>query len=152
MLEEKIKEDLINALKSQNAEVVGTLRMLMAAMANRAIEKRGKGGEPILTDEETLEVLMKEAKKRKEAAEIYSQGGRSELAQKELKEYEIVKKYLPEQLSQEELEKIVDAVLAQAGVKEIKEMGKALGEIMKQVKGKAEPRVVSELVKKKLGS
>lgn len=150
MLEEKIKTDSIEALKAGDSELVSTLRMILAAIANRAIEKRGKGGEPVLTDEETLEVLMKEAKKRKESAEIYTQGGRAELAEKELKEYEIVKKYLPEQLSQEELEKIVDEVLTQTGVKEIKEMGKALGEIMKQVKGKAEPRAVSEIVKKKL--
>ncbi len=148
MLKEQLQIDLRESLKTQDAKKISVLRMLSAALHNKVIEKRGKGLEGELNDDEALEILMKEAKKRKEAAEIYSKGGRSDLAEKENEEYEIIKRYLPEQISEEELKRIAGAVLERLGVKDIKEMGKAIGEVMKEVKGKAEPRLVSEMVKK----
>ena len=150
MIEEKIKNELKDALKAQDSQTASTLRMAVSALHNRSIEKRSQGKEEVLTEEEVLDVLIKEAKKRKESAEIYNQGGRGELAQKELDEYEIIKKYLPEQLSEAELEKIVDDVLGKTDVKDIKEMGRLIGEIMKQVKGKADAKMVGEMLKRKL--
>jgi len=101
-------------------------------------------------EEEVIEILVKEAKKRKEAAEIYNKGGRNDLAEKEKKELEIVQKYLPEQLSEIEVEKIVKTVVEKSGVKNIKEFGRLMGEVMKELKGKADAKLVGEIIKKLL--
>ena len=149
-LHQQITDDLKIAMKAANEFEVGTLRMLSAALHNKEIEKKGKGLEAVLSDEEVIEVLTREAKKRKEAAELYVKGNRNDLAEKETKELEFIKKYLPEQMSQEEIEKIVKAALEKTGAREVKEFGKVMAEAMKDLKGKADASVVSEIVKKLL--
>jgi len=150
MLHSKITDDLKIAMKSVNAFEVGVLRMVSAALHNKEIEKKGKGLEVNLSDEEVVEVLTREAKKRKEAAELYVKGNRNELAEKETKELEIIKKYLPEQMSQDEIEKIVKAAIISTGAKEVKEFGRVMAEAMKDLKGKADASLVSEIIKNKL--
>ena len=103
MLLEKIKNDLKEALKGGNQTKISTLRMVLSSLHNKEIEKKGKGQEPKLTEEETIEVLMNEAKKRKESNEAYLKGNRNDLADKEKKELEIITVYLPKQLSEEEI-------------------------------------------------
>jgi len=103
MLHQRIKEDLKEALKAGDGFRVGTLRMVLSSLHNKEIEKKGKGQEPKLTEEETIEVLMNEAKKRKESNEAYLKGNRNDLADKEKKELEIITVYLPKQLSEEEI-------------------------------------------------
>ncbi len=151
-LKKIISDDLKNALKSGDSFKTGTLRLLLSALHNKEIEKRSKSGESELSGEETIEVLMKESKKRKEAAEIYSKGGRQDLADKENKEAEIIKIYLPEQLSEAEIEKITLKAIEKTGVKTVKDFGRAMAEAMKELKGKADALKVSEIIKKKLGS
>ncbi|MBI5079135.1 GatB/YqeY domain-containing protein [Candidatus Wolfebacteria bacterium] len=150
MLLHKIKEDLKNALKTGDGFTAGVLRFILSVIHNKEIEKRSGGKEPTLSEEETIGVLMKEVKKRKEAAEIFSKGGREDLASKEIKESEIIQKYLPEQLSEEEIVKIVAAAIERIGAKDVKDFGKIMTEAMKEANGRADAKTVSEAVKKQL--
>ena len=171
-LKEKIQEDSEVALKEKRELEVSVLRMLKAAIFNKEKEKRYKftrqnpterdlGGlskekqeklekESALTDEEVLEVISSEIKKRKEAIDLYEKGNRPELAGKEKKEVEILQSYLPEQLSEEEIKKIAEEAIGKVGAKEIKDMGKVMGIITPQVKGKADMSLVSKIVKELL--
>ena len=124
----------------------GVLRFLIAQVHNREIEKHGAGKGSELTDEETIEVLGREAKKRREALELFRKGGRADLAEKEERELRVVEGYLPAQLSREELERIVEDALKQGAG----DFNSVMREVMKQAKGRADGRLVGELVKKKL--
>ncbi len=162
MLHQQLNDDLKLAMKAGQEFEVGVFRILLTVLHNKEIEKKTKGAEPELSDDEVIEILLKEAKKRKEAAEIYNKGGRNDLAEKEIKELEIIKKYLPEEMPTEEVEKIVKGVIERLGIKDIKDpegkppasygasFGKVMAEAMKELKGKADAKIVSEMVKKEL--
>ncbi len=150
MLHQKISDNLKEAMKAGQEFEVGVFRFLLASLHNKEIEKKGKGLEPVLSDDEVIEVLIKEAKKRKESIEAYTKGARSDLAEKEKKELEIIKKYLPEELSREEVERIIGAIMEKSGAKDVKDLGRVMGEAMKELKGKADASLVSEIVKKNL--
>lgn len=151
-LQSQLSFDLTNALKSGKSFETSIIRLLAAALHNREIEKRGRSGkDEKLTDDETVEVLNKEAKKRKEAFEIYSKAGRRDLAEKEAAELEFIKRYLPAPVGVEVIEKTVREAIQKTGAKEAKDFGKAMGEAMKVLKGKADAGAVSEAVKKALG-
>lgn len=150
-LKAKLEDDLKFSLKSGQSFVVGVIRLVLAALRNREIEKRGKGGGAELFEEEILEVLMREVKKRKEAADIYLKAGRLDLAEKESKELEIIKIYLPEQADPELIEKTVLEAIKKIGAKEVKDFGKVMGEAMKLLKGKADAGAISDIIKKRLG-
>lgn len=152
MLYQKIISELKEAMKSGDSFRTGVLRMLLSALHNKEIEKKGKGLESVLSDNEIADVLFKESKKRKEAGDIYSKAGRSDLFEKEVKELEIIKRYLPEQLGEEEIEKIVKAAIEKVGAKDAKDFGKVMAEAMKELKGRADASSISEMVKKNLGS
>lgn len=151
-LHQKISDNLKTAMKAGQEFEVSVFRFLLASLHNKEIEKKGKGLEPALSDDEVIEVLNREAKKRKEAAELYAKGNRNDLAEKETKELEIIKKYLPEQLGEEEIEKIVKAAIEKTGAKEVRDFGKVMAEAMKELKGKADASVVSEIIKKRLAT
>src|SRR6478752_4307978 len=134
MLKEKIQADTVSALKAKNQELVEVLRMLSSAVSAKEKEKRyilAKEGvaeaelaeKSVMTDEEVITVVSSEIKKRKDAIALYEQGGRPELAEKEKKEIEMLKGYLPEQLSPEELKGIVEQSVKNVGAKEMKDMG-----------------------------
>lgn len=147
MLIDQIQSDLKQfQLQRQEAEV-STLRMLLSEIRYAQI---GKGKE--LSDADIVAVIQKEVKKRKEAAEGFRQGGRLESAAKEEKESEILQKYLPTQLSDEELTKIVENSINDMGAKTVADMGKVIGAVMSKVAGQAEGARVSALVKQKLSS
>jgi uncharacterized protein YqeY len=150
-LKEKINKDLIRAMKEKEELKVGTLRLFSAAVHNREIEKKGKSGSSELTDEEVLEVLRREVKKRKEAGEIYLKGGRPELAEKEEKELRILESYLPVQLDPEAVRKIVEEAFEVVKPQGPKDFGKVMGEAMKKLKGVADSALVSGFIKEKLG-
>ena len=145
-LVERINEDLKVALKSGAALKVGTLRMVLASVHNREIEKRAKSKDPI-TEEEVLDILRKEVKKRKEAIEIYGGAGRFDLKDKEVSELEVIVSYLPPWLPEAEVEKIIKGVILGGE----REFGKVMKETMKQLSGRAEAGRVSELAKKNMG-
>ena len=141
-----IRTDLKQAMLGKDKLRTSTLRLVLAAAKNKEIEK----GE-LLTDEEMIAVLSSETKKRRESVEEYRKGNREDLAAKEEAEIEILKKYLPEQLSEEELEKLVKEAVAQTEAAGPKDMGKVMQALMPKVKGRADGRATSDLVKKLLG-
>jgi hypothetical protein len=149
---EQINQNLKEAMKNKDAETLSVLRMLIAAARNKEITLR-KDGQAELTDEQIIEVVASEIKKRRDSAEAYNNGGRPELADKENAEIKILEKYLPEQLSDDELEKIVQEVLA-SGADNLPagqaSFGKVMGQVMARAKGKADGSKVGEIVKKLL--
>ncbi len=160
MLKQKIQNDVKEALKAGNEVCLSTLRMLLASILSKEKEKRykisksetGLAEEELrkkseLKDEEIVEVIFSEIKKRKDAAAMFKQGNRPGLAEKEEKEIGILQKYLPEQISEEELKKIAKSAIEKTGAKGIKEMGKVMAEMMLKVKGKADAGLVSKIVK-----
>ncbi len=151
-IKEIINTNLKDAMREKDQETLSVLRMLLAAIKDKEISLR-KGQEVKLSDEQVLDVVASEVKKRKDSVIAYEQGEREDLAKKEKVEIEILKKYLPEQMSDEELEKIVrDVIETQnfASVPGMKEFGQIMGQIMPKVKGKADGNKVSEAVKEVL--
>ena len=145
MLKEKIKEDVKRAMKAGDATRVGVLRLLQTAIVNKEIETRGRG--ETLTDDEIVQVLMTEAKKRRESIAVFEQGHRNDLAEKEKAELIIVQEYLPKQLGREELTAMVKTAMQRVGSKEF---GAVMKEVMKEVKGRADGVLVSQVVKELL--
>jgi len=145
MLLETIQNDLKTALKERNELQVSTLRLLLSETHNRQIEKQAE-----LVDEDIVGVLRKEVKKRQESIEAYEKGGRQELADKESKELIILSKYLPQEMSPKELEKIVKEVIVEVGAQGPSDFGKVMGVIMGKVKGKIDGTKVADAVKKLL--
>ncbi|MDD5606114.1 MAG: GatB/YqeY domain-containing protein [Patescibacteria group bacterium] len=145
MLKEQVQLDLTAAQKAREEQKVSTLRMLVAAFNNMEIAKRGKAD---VSEDDYMTVVKQEAKKRKEAIEAYKVAGRAESQALEEAELEILAAYLPEQMSEDELKSIVDAVVEEKG---IDNMGLIIGEVMKRAQGRADGGVVSKLVREKLG-
>jgi uncharacterized protein YqeY len=153
-LQEKINTDLKQAMRDKNEVALSTLRLLSAALKNKTIALR-QGAEVVLDDEQIAEVIASEIKKRHDSVEAYTAGNRPELAVKEQSEIDLLKKYLPEQASDEEIEKIVKEIVAAglpAGEAGAADFGKTMGQAMARLKGKADGKRVGEAVKKVLGS
>ncbi|HHT29964.1 MULTISPECIES: GatB/YqeY domain-containing protein [Petrimonas] len=113
--------------------------------------KTAKGASDELPDETAMAILQKMVKQRKDSAEIYTSQGRTDLAQDELAQLRVIQEFLPKQLSPEELEAAVKAIIAETGAQSLKEMGKVMGLATRQLAGKAEGKAISEMVKKLLG-
>lgn len=153
MLKQQIKEDTIKAMKAGDSFGATTLRMLSSAIALKEKDLKYKlslDKEPELTDEQAIETVSSEIKKRKDAITLYQQGNRPELAEKEQKEIEILKKYLPEQLSEEEIKKLAEESVSKTGAKEIKDMGRVMADLNPKIKGKADGGEVSKIIKQLL--
>lgn len=140
-LEEVIFNDMKKALKGNEKLKLSTLRLIRAAIKNAEIAKKDK-----LTGDEIIGTISNNLKKLEESLDIFTRGQRPELAEKAKKEIEIVKEYLPEQLSEEEVEKIVKATIIKFGFKGLQDIGPAMKEIMPQLKGKADGKMVNKLV------
>ncbi len=141
----QLTEDMKAAMKSGDKERLGTIRLLRGQIKDASIDKRKE-----LDKDEELAVLTSAAKKRRESIEAYKAAGRDDLADKELVELKIIETYLPEQLSEQDVEKIVDEAIQETGAQTIKDLGKVMPVIMSKVKGRADGKLVSELVRKKL--
>ena len=139
----KIQNDIKSALKEGDSFKVTALRQLQAALQNEQI---AKGKDKEMSEEDAIAVLRKEAKRRKESIDVYKEAGRDELAEKEQKELDLVKEYLPEELPDEEIKKIVDEVVASGE----DHMGKVMGQVMGRVAGRADASRVSAIVKEAL--
>lgn len=146
MLSERIADDMRAAMKAREQTAVTTLRMVMAAMKNTQVER---GHE--LADDEVLEVLGREAKRRRESIDAYTQAGRDDLVQKEQAELAVIQTYLPEQLGEADLLAMVDEAIAEVGADSVKQMGAVMKALMPKVKGRADGSVLSGLVKGRLG-
>jgi uncharacterized protein YqeY len=163
MLKEKIQKDLNEALKSGDSQKRLVLGMVVTEFKNREIAKRTQLAKTIsdigelekqsqLNDEETIEVLAREVKKRKEAIEQFVTGNRQDLAEREKTEIGIISDYLPQQLSEEEVEKIVKTTISELGAVTQKDFGKIVGLVMKRTKGQTDAATISRLIKKVLGN
>ena len=145
-LSKQIVADLTAAMKAQDAARMSTLRMVKAAMMNRQIEK---GSE--LDDEEMQKLLRSLVKQRRDSIEQYEKAGRQELVDKEQAEIDVIETYLPKAASQEEIEQVVAAVIAETGASSMKDMGNVMKAVQAALAAKnADGRLVSEVVKAKL--
>ena len=142
-----IHNEYAEALKARNMSVVETLRLLLAALQNREIEKRGKTGASELSEEEVVEVVTREVKKRKEAIGLYTQGNRSDLTDKEKKELIIIEKFLPPQMDEDEVRTIIQKQIETMGNPPASDFGKVMGVVMKDLKGKIDGTVVTKIIK-----
>ena len=149
MLKDRIQDDMKQAMVARDEEKLSTIRMLKSAIQYFEIQKGGAGYEA--SDEDVVEVVGREIKKRRESIEMFEKGGRQELADKEKSELEILQTYLPEQLSEEEIRKLVEEAISQTGATTISDMGKVMGFLSPKTKGKADGSLVSTIVKEKLG-
>jgi len=140
-----LNEDIKIAMKAHDKERLSVLRMIKASLQNEAIKQ---GGE--LSEEEELTVLSREKKQRNESLEEFKNAGRDDLVQPLLKELAIVDEYLPEQLSEEEVSALVKEAVNETGASSPKDMGKVMSALMPKVKGKADGKLVSRLVKENL--
>lgn len=160
-LREKIEKDFKEALRKRSEIEISTLRLLRASIFNKEKEKRYKifqekanleeddlEKESKLNDEEILEVIMSEIKKRKEAIFEFERGKRTDLSEREKKEMDILGRYLPKMLSEKEIEKMAKEAIEKLKVKEIKDMGIVMKELMPKIKGRADGSLVSQVVKK----
>jgi len=145
-VEATIKADTVVALKAGDRRRAQALRLLTAALKKSRID----AGETPTEQQETV-VLKRERKRRAEAAVLYEQAGRDELAAQERFEEEIIAGYLPEELGDDELAAIVDRAIAETGASTPKDMGKVMGAVMKQVAGRADGGTVNQMVRTRLG-
>lgn len=145
-IEKRIKDDTVTALKAGDKQRTQALRLLTAALKKERIDAGKDPGEA-----EELAVLKRERKRRLEAIELYRQGGRDELADGEAYEEAIIAGYLPEELDDAEIVRLVDEAIAETGAATPKDMGKAMGAAMKKIAGRADGAVVRRVVQAKLG-
>jgi uncharacterized protein YqeY len=149
-LSETISRDLQAAMKKGDQERLETLRTVRAALVEKEIEKRGSPDG--MTSDDELGVLSAAAKRRRESIELFRAGNRPELAAQEERELAIIQEYLPKQLTAEEVEPIVQQIVRDAGASGAKDFGKVMPAAMKSLKGKADGKVVQEIVKRLLGA
>jgi uncharacterized protein YqeY len=145
-LKETLSGDIIKATKSGEKIRLETVRTLRAQLLEKEISKRPNP----LTPEEEVGVLISAAKKRKESIELYEKAGRSDLADKEKSELKIIEEYLPKQLTAEEIETTITKILKDAGAVSGKDFGKVMPLVMKELKGKANGKLITDIVKKSL--
>ena len=148
-LKERLRSDLTTAIRDRDKVRSGTIRMVLTAITEAEVA----GSEAVeLSDQQVLDVVIKEAKKRREAEAAYADAGRSELAEKERAESDVLAGYLPQQLTQEQIAAIVADAIASTGTAElgVKGMGKVMAQVTPQTKGKADGSVVAAEVRRQL--
>jgi uncharacterized protein YqeY len=143
-LEQKLQEDMKSALKNGQKFELITLRSALAIIKDERIRLRP---ERELTDEDTIRVLTSAVKKRRDSIELYKQGDRQDLVEKEENEIAILSEYLPEQLSEDEIRKVVDETIQKLNATSMNDMGKVMGPVMGQLKGKADGKTVQNIVR-----
>ena len=161
MLKEQIQNDIKEAMKSGNSAKRMALGMVMSTIKNKELEKRSKLSKTEtdvtkldeisrLSDEEIIDVVSSEIKKRKDSITSYQSGGRPELAEKENEEIGFISIYMPEQLSEEAIREEIKKTITEVSASSIKDMGKVIGAVMAKIKGKADGQLVSQIVKELL--
>ncbi len=144
-LKTRILQDMKEAMKARDSLRLSTLRLLVSEIKNREIDAKDE-----LKNDEVVALIQKAVKQRQDSISQYEKGGRQDLADKEKEEKEILKAYLPEELSQEELLAIIEEAISATGVSSPREMGKVMKEVMPKVRGRADGKLVNELVRERL--
>ncbi len=142
-LKEKILEDVKTAMKSRDSDTVSTLRFVVSAIKNKEIEVRPHS----LTDQDSMSVLKKLVKQRQDSIEQFSAAGRDDLVLKEKTELAVIERYLPAQLSEDDLKKIVQSAITEVGASSPKDMGKVMQAVTAKTQGNADNKLVSQIVK-----
>ncbi len=142
---EEIEDDLKDAMRAREAERRDALRLILNALKNSQKELQRP-----LTEDEELQVLQRERKRRVEAAEAFRAGGREEQAAAEERELEILEEFMPEPLTEDEVEDIVDDVIAEVGATSMADLGRVMADVMPQIAGRADGSTVSQIVREKL--
>ena len=142
---EKIKKDMYKAMKESNKQATSTLRILLSALKEKSIEKKDD-----LTNDESIKIIKTLVKQRKESAEVYTKGGREDLAKKEQSELEILKIYLPEILSEEESRELVISTIEEISANDISQMGQVMSMVMKKGKGMVDGTLANKIVRELL--
>ncbi|BCD60297.1 MULTISPECIES: GatB/YqeY domain-containing protein [unclassified Nitratiruptor] len=145
-LKEQLQQDLKEAMKSKDTFKRDTIRFLMSAIKQVEVDTRKE-----LSDEDVIKIIQKSVKQREEAASQYKEGGREDLYEKEMKEAEMLKNYLPKQLSDDELESELKKIIEEVGATSMKDMGKIMGVATKRLAGRADGKRINQMVKKILG-
>ena len=141
-LKSRIQDDIKTAMRARDKDRLGVLRMVSAALKQKEVDERRE-----LEDADVLSIVEKLIKQRRDAAEQYDSGGRPELAEAERAEVEIIAGYLPEQVSDEELDALVAAAVAASGATSMRDMGKVMGQLKGELQGRADMSAVSQKVK-----
>lgn len=150
MNKQKLQEELRQSMLAKNELKTSVLRMLLSAINYYEIQKGGAGYEA--SEEDVLSVVQNQAKQRRDSIEQFKNAGRTELADKEQKELEFLQAYLPKQMSEDEIKKLVKEMISQTGAASIQDMGKVMGALMPKTKGKADGNLVSKIVKESLSA
>ncbi|EGV51567.1 glutamyl-tRNA amidotransferase [Candidatus Endoriftia persephone str. Guaymas] len=145
MLKQRIQDDVKAAMKAREKQRLGTLRLITAAIKQREVDERIE-----LDDDQVLAILEKMIKQRRDSIAQYQQAGRDELAAQEQSEIEIIQDYMPEGLSTEEINSLIEEAIASSGASAMKDMGKVMGQLKPKMQGRADMGQVSALVKQKL--
>ncbi len=148
-LTEKISSDLINAMKARDKVALEAIR---AAKTAFTLARTEKSGDTLLSPEEELKIIQKLVKQRRESAAIYKEQNRPDLYEKEIIEADVLEKYLPAKMSDEEMSAIIKGIIARVGAKSLSDMGKVMGVASKELAGKADGKEISAKVKQLLGS
>lgn len=151
-LRDRITTALKEAMKERAAERLSTLRLISAAIKDKDIEARGEGNEDGVGDAEVLAILGKMTRQRQESARAYEEGGRLDLAERELSEITIIEEFLPRQLSEAEITKAIAAAVTETGAESIRDMGKVMGVLKAKYTGQMDFGLVGPMVKAQLSS
>lgn len=147
MLREKLKKQLVEAMKSKNDAVVSTIRLINAAIKQKDIEARPGGNTEGIDDAAILSLMQSMIKQRRESIDMYTKGGRPELAAAEQSEIDVIQTFLPQQMSEEEMKKAIDETIASTGASGIKDMGKVMGALRGKYAGQMDFGAASNLIK-----
>ncbi len=145
-LQEKVNADIITAMKAKDESGLRALRAMKSALLLVASEK-GASEDGKITDETSIKVFQKLAKQRKESMEIFLQNDRNELAQKEIEELNVIEKFLPQQMSEDEVKAALEIIVKELGVSSASDLGKVMPVAMKQLAGKADGKIISSVLK-----
>ena len=152
MLKTKLKDELIIAMKDKNQLRVSTLRMVNASIKDLEISQRANNQTDEISDNDIIDILVKMVKQRKEAADTYKQGNRDDLSKKELDEIKIIEEFLPKQLSEDEVIKIIEGLISENNISDISGMGLLMSEIKKKYSGQLDLGLASKIIKDRINS
>jgi len=150
MLRARLADALKLAMKDKNAKSTATLRLILAALKDRDIASRTKGKKETISEDEVLSLLQSMIKQRRESILLYEQGGRMELAQQEAEEIAVIEEFLPEQMNESEMVKIIEAVISEFGSTTLKDMGSVMAALKENHSGNMDFSKASALVKERL--
>ena len=150
-LRDRLQQALKEAMKAKAADRLSTLRLINAAIKDRDIASRGEGGPEMVSDAEITAIMGKMVKQRQESARAYEEGGRLELAEKELAEIGVIQEYLPRQMDAAEVAAAVEAAVAETGAASIRDVGKVMGVLKAKYAGQRDFGAVGALVKARFG-